>query len=60
LFGGALGDVENVAGLQADVFSLKLHDFFQIDFHFVLLAIAIVADDNSVIGFGGVIETTRK
>src|SRR5882672_11919979 len=60
LLGRTLGDVQDVAGLQANVFSLKLHDLFQVDVDFVLLAVAVVANDDSVIGFGGVIEATSK
>jgi hypothetical protein len=28
LLGGTLGDVENVAGLQPDVFGFEFHNFF--------------------------------
>ena len=60
LLGHTLGDVENIAGLQANVFGLKLHDFAQVDFHFVLLAVSIVADDDCSIGLRGTVEATSK
>src|SRR5467141_2208891 len=60
LFRGTIRHVQNVAGLESHIFRRALQHFFEIDGDFVLLALTVLADDDSSIFLRGTAQATRE
>ncbi len=58
LLGCAVGNVQDVGRTELHVFFLESHYFLKIDFHFMLLAGAVFADNHGTIGLGGTIQAS--
>src|SRR5689334_3102104 len=59
-FGSALRNVQNVAGLELQVFGLTVQDFLQIELHFVLLSLGVLSNDYSMVRLRGSRKTAGQ